>query len=92
MIQADPNKNNRFSDRFVEDASYLRVKNIKLTISLPQNFAKAIAVSNMRVYGSVQNALTFTKYSGFDPEVGGGVDYGFYPQPRTVLFGFNMDF
>jgi TonB-linked SusC/RagA family outer membrane protein len=92
VTQLDPNKNKRVSDRFIEDASYLRVKNIRLTISLPNKWSKAVTASKIRFYGSVQNAFTFTKYKGFDPEVGGGVDQGFYPQARTYIGGLTMDF
>lgn len=92
MTQADPNQNNRVSSRFIEDASYLRVKNIRLTISLPNKWSKATTASKIRIYGAVQNAWTFTDYTGFDPEVGGGVDIGFYPQARTWLGGLTLDF
>jgi len=92
VIQADPNQNNKVSDRFIEDASYVRIKNITLGITMPDSWSKAIGTGKMRLYGSVQNAVTFTKYTGFDPEVGGGVDFGFYPQARTYLFGFNLSF
>jgi len=92
MIQADPNQNNRVSSRFVEDASYLRVKNIRLSWNLPTSLGKRIGCGKLKVYGSVQNAFTFTKYTGFDPEVGGGVDIGFYPQARTWLGGLTMEF
>jgi hypothetical protein len=76
----------------VEDASYLRVKNIRIGWNLPQSWAQTIKVGKLKVYGSVQNALTFTRYTGFDPEVGGGVDFGFYPQARTWLGGLTMEF
>jgi hypothetical protein len=92
MIQADPNQNNRVSSRFVEDASYLRVKNIRLSWNLPSSLGKRIGCGVLKVYGSVQNAFTYTKYTGFDPEVGGGVDIGFYPQARTWLGGLTMEF
>ncbi len=92
MTQADPNKNNRVSSRFVEDASYLRVKNIRFSVNLPNKWSKSVTATNIRFYASVQNALTFTKYTGFDPEVGGGVDFGFYPQARTWLAGLTFDF
>ncbi len=92
MVQSDPNQNNRVSSRFVEDASYLRVKNIKLSFTLPATWTKAVTATNIRIYGSCQNALTFTNYTGFDPEVGGGVDFGFYPQARTWLGGLTFDF
>jgi hypothetical protein len=48
-------------------------------------------VGGIKIYGSIQNAVTWTKYKGFDPEVGGGVDYGFYPQARTFLGGITFD-
>lgn len=92
MIQSDPNQNNRVSSRFVEDASYLRVKNVRLAYTIPAQWSKSISVSSIKVYASVQNALTFTRYTGFDPEVGGGVDFGFYPQARTWLGGLTFDF
>lgn len=91
-IQNDPNQNNRVSDRFVEDASYLRIKNVRLGYSIPAKWMKAAKIQKIQLYGSVQNLATFTNYSGFDPEVGGGVDIGFYPQPRTILLGFNANF
>ena len=87
-----------FSDLYVHDGSYLRISNI----SLGYDFAKLInskAISQCRVYGSVQNAFTFTKYNGMDPEIGYGVeswvsgtDLGYYPRPRTVLVGVNLKF
>jgi TonB-dependent starch-binding outer membrane protein SusC len=92
LTQADPNQNNRVSTRFVEDASYLRVKNIRLSYSLPARWVKTTTAAGIRIYGSVQNAITWTKYTGFDPEVGGGVDIGFYPQARTWLGGVTFDF
>jgi TonB-linked SusC/RagA family outer membrane protein len=92
VIQSDPNQNNRISDRFIEDATYIRLKNITLGISLPEAITKRLGTGKMRLYGSIQNAFTLTNYTGFDPEVGGGVDYGFYPQARTYLFGFNLSF
>jgi hypothetical protein len=61
-------------------------------VNLPNKWSKAVTASKIRIYGSVQNALTFTKYTGFDPEVGGGVDIGFYPQARTWLAGLTFDF
>ena len=81
LILNDPNGNNRVSDRFVENASYLRIKNVRLAYSLPDKWAKVAGLGKIQLYGSIQNLLTFTQYSGLDPEVGGGVDYGFYPRP-----------
>jgi TonB-linked SusC/RagA family outer membrane protein len=88
----DPNGNNRVSDRFVEDASYMRIKNVRLSYALPARWANYIGMKKTQVYVSAQNLATFTNYSGMDPEVGGGVDIGFYPQSRTILAGITIDF
>lgn len=92
LILNDPNGNNRVSDRFVEDASYLRIKNVRLAYTLPKAWVNFMKISRAQLYASVQNLLTVTGYSGFDPEVGGGVDLGFYPQARTFSIGANIDF
>ncbi|MFN0048006.1 MAG: SusC/RagA family TonB-linked outer membrane protein [Cytophagales bacterium] len=91
-ILNDPNRNNYVSDRFVEDASYLRVRNVRLAWTLPANWSKVVSIGKFQIYGSVQNLLTFTQYKGLDPEVGGGIDIGFYPQARTWTVGVNVDF
>ncbi len=71
----DPNKNTRVSDRFVEDGSYLRIKNITLGYTLPRSLVQRAKMSSLRVYISCQNLVTFTKYTGFDPEVpSNGID------------------
>ncbi len=88
----DPNGNNRVSDRFVEDASYLRIKNLRLAYTLPGKWTERAKLKKTQVYVSSQNLLTITNYTGMDPEVGGGVDYGFYPQARTILAGITVDF
>ena len=93
----DPNNNNRVSDRFVEDGSFIKIKNLLLGYNLP---IKAIrkAFNSVRIYAQVKNAFTFTKYSGYDPEVPGyglldtGVDRGSYPQARTYSFGIDIKF
>lgn len=92
LILNDPNGNNRVSDRFVEDASYIRIKNVRLAYSLPDKWTKFAGLGRAQLYGSIQNLLTITNYTGLDPEVGGGVDYGFYPQARTFLMGITVDF
>ena len=91
LVLDDPNGNNRVSDRFVEDGSYLRIKNVRLSYGIPAKWANRLNVKNTKFYVSAQNLLTVTNYSGFDPEVGGGVDYGFYPQARTFLAGITID-
>jgi len=92
------NINWQFSDLYIHAGDYLKISNI----SFGYDFAKLIhlkAISQCRIYGSVQNAFTFTKYNGMDPEVGygvenwvSGVDLGYYPNPRTVLVGVNLKF
>ena len=81
----------------MEDASFLRARNIQLGYTLPQNLTKKAFISRLRIYGQVENAFTLTKYTGCDPEVSGGftsvgVDRGVYPQNRTVTFGVNVTF
>ena len=99
---ADPNDNDRLSTRYVEDGSYLRVKNITLGYTFPKRVLEKARIDNIRVYMNVQNLYTFTKYQGFDPEVGAstqdssgltfGVDNGRYPSPMTCSFGINVTF
>lgn len=94
----DPNQNARISDRFIEDGSYMRVKNLQIGYSLPPIVLESIKMQKLRVYVSAQNLFTFTDYSGLDPEIGAfnaleiGIDRGFYPQPRTFLIGVNASF
>jgi TonB-linked SusC/RagA family outer membrane protein len=88
------------SSRFVEDGSYVRLKSITLSYKVLENNAKFKAIKNLSVYITGQNLLTFTKYSGFDPEVNAfgsssttlGVDYGTYPQARSIIVGLNVEF
>ena len=91
------NVNWKMSDLYVQDGSYLRLKNIQLGYTLPEKLTKKALVSSLRLYVSAENLLTLTSYRGYDPEIssGGtslGVDYGVYPQARTFLFGFNLKF
>lgn len=85
-------RNKEASSRFVEDGSYLRLKNLQVGYTLPQGFSKKIGISSCRLYVTMGNLLTFTNYTGYDPEVGGGVDWGNYPQSRTITFGTNINF
>jgi len=84
--------NFRASSRFVEDGSYLRLKNVQLGYTLPKTWSQKFMVDKLRLYVSVSNLLTFTNYTGYDPEVGGGVDYGNYPQSKTYMVGANISF
>ncbi|MCM1067793.1 MAG: TonB-dependent receptor [Muribaculaceae bacterium] len=95
-VQAD-GYNWQSSDLLVYDGSYLRLKNIQLGYTLPENITKKVFVSKFRVYVAAENLATWTKYHGFDPEIssGGtslGVDYGVYPQARVWTVGFNLAF
>jgi len=89
----DPNKNIRPSNRFVEDGSYLRLKNVTLGYTLPGQLTQKIRMESARIYVSGTNLLTFADYSGFDPEVGAnGIDLSTYPVTRTVSMGVNINF
>jgi TonB-linked SusC/RagA family outer membrane protein len=108
LAPGDPNGNNRFSDRWVEDAGYLRIQNISLGYTIPPDKLKSWTddfVSNMRIYLGAQNLFTFTKYSGYDPEVGRtqsfqkgdftlatGQDGGASPLPRIIQLGLTVTF
>lgn len=90
----DGNNNARASDRYVEDGSFVKIKNIQLGYTFPASLVKNVFKS-LRVYGQVRNAFTFTKYSGLDPEIAGGVldtgvDRGAYPQARTFAIGVDI--
>lgn len=90
-IFSDPNKNSRISSRFLEDGSYLRVKNVTLGYTFPSSILNRYKVQKIRIYASAQNLLTFTKYSGFDPEVpNNGVDFNVYPVTRVLSLGLNI--
>lgn len=94
------NDNNRTSDRFVEDGSYLRLKNLSIGYTLPKQWLSKIGIDRIRVYCNIQNLFTITGYDGYDPEVGAynqnvlltGVDYARYPSQRIYTFGLNVDF
>jgi hypothetical protein len=94
------NLNNAVSSRFIEDGSYLRIQNVTLGYNLPSDMISKLKLSRLRLYATGQNLFTFTKYKGYDPEVGSfnqdalltGVDNGRYPSPRLVSFGFNVEF
>lgn len=92
-VWADPNGNCRISDRFVEDGSYLRLKNITLGYNLPKSVLRHIGMENARVSFSAENVATITGYSGFDPEVGiDGIDRSSFPLARTFNFGLSFNF
>lgn len=86
------------SDALVYDGSYFKIKQIQLGYSIPKQLLKKICINNLRVYGSLDDFFTFTKYPGFDPEAaanstsGMGVDKGAYPSSKKVVLGFNIEF
>lgn len=98
----DPNDNDRLSTRYIEDASYIRVKNISMGYNFPKALVRKWNVENIRFSINIQNLCTLTKYQGFDPEVGAstqdtsgltfGVDNGRYPSPATYSCGLNITF
>ena len=94
------NENYRVSDLWVEDASFLRARNVQLGYTLPQNLTKKFFVQRLRIYAQAENLFTLTRYTGCDPEVSGGgsygteagIDRGVYPQNRTFSVGVNLTF
>ncbi len=99
-VFGDPNNNRRTSTRFLEDGSYLRLKTVTIAYYLPQSILRRLTISSMRFYIQGQNLATFTKYSGFDPEIStfgetttaAGTDFLTVPQARTVSIGLNVTF
>lgn len=95
ILKAGDSKNWVCSDLYIQDGSYLRLKNITLGYTLPRSITQKIGVNRFRMYVMAENLVTWTKYWGFDPEIGSGstsmgVDYGVYPQARTWTVGFNI--
>ena len=106
-VWGDPNQNRRNSDRFIEDGSYARLKNLTFGYTIPKTLISKIKLEKVRVYVTGQNILTFTNYKGMDPEVSAfsqgnngnstanaaaGTDFLTFPQPRTFIFGVNIGF
>lgn len=91
-------QNTNFSDFFVEDGSFARIQNAQIGYTLPQEVVENMGISKLRIYLSANNIYTFTEYKGYDPSatsgdaIGGGIDRGFYPVPRTYLLGLNLKF
>lgn len=97
-IDADSRLNREMSEWFVENGSYVRLKNLQIGYTIPSSITKKITLNNLRVFVAAQNLFTITGYSGLDPEIGEfnqnpiykGVDMGYYPQARTFMFGISM--
>jgi TonB-dependent starch-binding outer membrane protein SusC len=104
LVAADNNNNTRISSRYIEDGSYLRIKNVQLGVNLPQRLTQRIGLSNLKVYAAAHNLFTFTKYTGMDPEISmdnrfyatnplvQGVDRGNYPAAQTIITGIEISF
>ncbi len=94
------NMNWRVSDYYIEDGSYLRIKNVSLAYNFPRKWLRATPLTGVKAYVNIQNLYTWTNYSGYDPEVGAlygnalytGIDYGRYPSPKTYTFGATVSF
>lgn len=90
--------NNEFSDFYVEDGSYVRLRNVQIGYTFPEAMMRKMKVETFRVYLAANNLVTFTRYQGFDPDLGSasvlssGVDYGIYPQAKTFMAGVNLKF
>lgn len=96
LTDSDPNGNfSNMSDFYLEDGDYLRLKLLQIGYTLPHSIFQRVGVSRFRVYVTAENLFTLTKYTGYDPEVGGGIfgiDKGQYPQARTILGGVQLSF
>ena len=107
MSSGDVNDNDRVSSLYVEDASYIRIQNISLAYKLPYDIVEKMHIASMRLSLNIQNLYTFTKYSGYDPEIGmttdqystsgqsalmNGIDTGRYPSPRIFTLGVSVGF
>ncbi|MFK7973032.1 MAG: SusC/RagA family TonB-linked outer membrane protein [Bacteroidia bacterium] len=98
LISTDPNNNQRPSDFYLEDGSFIRLRNVQFGYSLPKNILSKVKLQAARLYVSGNNLFTHTKYTGFDPEIGTnnnwildtGIDKGFYPSNRTIGFGLKI--
>ncbi len=97
LVSNDPNNNQRPSDFYLEDGSFVRLSNLQVGYSLPKRLVGKAKLSNVRIYLSANNLLTLTNYSGFDPEIGTsgwildtGIDKGFYPANKSVGFGLKV--
>ena len=100
VTTSSANDNNRISSRFIEDASYLRIKNISLGYTFPRKWMRRLQIDNLRLYVNIQNLCTISGYKGYDPEIGAlnydvllrGIDDARYPSQRIYTFGLNFNF
>lgn len=94
LVKGDPNNNfSNPSEFYLENGNYFRFKTIQLGYTLPKSLLTKIKIEKIRIYITAENLFTITKYSGYDPEIGGGtmsIDRGYYPQARSFMFGLNL--
>lgn len=97
-LTTGPTNNNLFSDYYVEDGSFVRLRNLQFGYTLPSTLLRKIHVESLRIYVAANNLITLTRYMGFDPDLGSssvlsaGVDYGMYPQARSLMGGLQIKF
>lgn len=97
LTRDDPNKNfSRLSNYYLQDGDYVRLKLLQLGYTLPENMTQNFGVGKLRLYITAENLITFTKYTGYDPEIAAGdsfgIDRAYYPQARSFIFGANVTF
>lgn len=96
LTDSDPNGNfSQMSDFYLENGDYLRLKVVQLGYTLPNRLFNRVGISRLRIYVTAENLFTLTNYTGYDPEVGGGVfgiDKGQYPQARAIIGGIQLQF
>jgi TonB-linked SusC/RagA family outer membrane protein len=96
VVDGDPNHNTTYNSKYyLEKGDYFRIKNLQLGYTLPKTLISKIGMKRARVYVTGENLFTFTKYSGYDPEIGGGsysIDRGFYMQAKSYMLGLSVGF
>jgi len=97
LIDGDPNNNHNFtnpSEFYLEKGNYFRFKTIQLGYTIPGSFLKSLKIEKLRVYVTAENLITITNYTGYDPEIGGGImsiDKGYYPQAKSFMIGVSLN-
>ena len=96
LTNQDPNGNlSKFSDYYLEKGDFIRIKTVQFGYTIPSDVMNKIGAQKLRLYITGENLLTLTKYTGYDPEIGGnvmGIDKGYYPQARSIMLGLNLQF
>lgn len=93
VVQNNGSNSNRFSTRYLEDGSYVRLKNVQLSYTIPSQVCEKIKLSRCMIYAQIQNPFVWTKFSGLDPETrSNGIYYYDYPKQHTFLMGVNLGF